>query len=578
MMAEEPPRSASEVCSRRRRAGDKQSSTVKNEDKAQRKAALEAAIRKKIEHERKALQIVERLLEDDITGEFLVECGKFITPSHYKDVVEERFIIKLCGYPICQNRLQNVPKQKYRISTKANKVYDITERKRFCSDFCYKASKYFEGQISKSPVWIREEERPLDIELLKEGTSGQSGKEVKLVTKSIKALDIENPAPLEAHGDSSTESESNSDTEQEFVSSVLEKNLASAAKAASPAPRNRILKKELAESAKPKPAETKDAVNEAVEQLSRCTLGAQEEKRVVLEGTQIARTCISADGHAPETVQTSEGVGDDSSGSQVIFLGVSQKGADHLKRLLTKLKQPGPVDPFVTKNSLLEGLTQTFIEWRTEETLKLLSNFSTCCRLQNTPQAKDQKEELDEDDLDIADELDVTAGGGSGQRGTVSPLSWPSPFKASHTAAKALPSYEKLKAETSQLELKVREFYAGKFTVAEEDPAMQLDKEQQHSYSRDDQQWVPAFPLVDSNAQLQIRMRIVLEKLQNALPAVLGPLQISLGDVYSELKALIKTFRLTNTNIIHKAPVWILIAVVLLSVYCVGFRLKPWVH
>lgn len=32
----------------------------------------------------------------------------------------------------------------------------------FCSNFCYKASKYFEGQISKTPVWLREEERYLD--------------------------------------------------------------------------------------------------------------------------------------------------------------------------------------------------------------------------------------------------------------------------------------------------------------------------------------------------------------------------------------------------------------------------------
>lgn len=38
-----------------------------------RKAALEAAIRKKIECERKALQVVEHLLEDDITEELFVD-------------------------------------------------------------------------------------------------------------------------------------------------------------------------------------------------------------------------------------------------------------------------------------------------------------------------------------------------------------------------------------------------------------------------------------------------------------------------------------------------------------------------
>ena len=29
----------------------------------------------------------------------------FITPAHYSDVVDERAIIKLCGYPLCQKKL-----------------------------------------------------------------------------------------------------------------------------------------------------------------------------------------------------------------------------------------------------------------------------------------------------------------------------------------------------------------------------------------------------------------------------------------------------------------------------------------
>ncbi|XP_030791031.1 putative RNA polymerase II subunit B1 CTD phosphatase RPAP2 [Rhinopithecus roxellana] len=91
-----------------------------------------------------------------------MECGKFITPAHYSDVVDERSIVKLCGYPLCQKKLGIVPKQKYKISTKTNKVYDITERKSFCSNFCYQASKFFEAQIPKTPVWVREEESTCD--------------------------------------------------------------------------------------------------------------------------------------------------------------------------------------------------------------------------------------------------------------------------------------------------------------------------------------------------------------------------------------------------------------------------------
>lgn len=34
--------------------------------------------------------------------------AKFITSANYKDAVEERFIAKLCGYPICPNKLGKV--------------------------------------------------------------------------------------------------------------------------------------------------------------------------------------------------------------------------------------------------------------------------------------------------------------------------------------------------------------------------------------------------------------------------------------------------------------------------------------
>ncbi|XP_042318799.1 putative RNA polymerase II subunit B1 CTD phosphatase RPAP2 isoform X2 [Sceloporus undulatus] len=535
----------------RGRLGNKRSSVLKNEDAAQRKAALETAIRKKIEYERKALKIVERLLEDDVTEEFLVNGGKFITPSHYKDVVEERFIIKLCGYPLCRNRLQNVLKQKYKISTKTNKVYDITERKCFCSNFCYRASKYFEGQISQSPVWLRDEERPPDIHLLQEGTRGHSGKEVKLVSEGISALDIESPVPETTQGNSSTESESSSDAEQEFVSSILQEHLTGAEKVIQPVPRKSRLKKKPAERVQPKPISTENPVNKAAEQLSRCTLDGPEEKHLLPNKPQTEKTDTSVHNLIPETVPPSDDSRGNSGGSQLVFLGMSQKGAEQFKRLLANSKQPGkhdlkgPVDSLATKQGLLESLRQTFTEWKTDETLKLLcgSSFVGACRTQEQASLADcEKEDLDEDDLDSSDDVDTSAP----MKDDLNCLDKALPFRDPTIVAKPLPSYEKLKEETSQLELKVKEFYQGKFTVAEEDLKTDSGGEQHYSNSQNDQQWTPVFPLVDSKAQQQIRTRIVLEKLQKVLPAVLGPLQIPLGDVYNELRSLVKTFRLSE--------------------------------
>ncbi|KFZ54164.1 Putative RNA polymerase II subunit B1 CTD phosphatase RPAP2, partial [Antrostomus carolinensis] len=527
-----------------------------------RKAALEAAMRKKIEFEKKALHIVEQLLEENITEEFLLNSGKFITPSHYKDIVDERSIIKLCGYPLCQNKLENVPKQKYRISTKTNRVYDITERKCFCSNFCYRASKYFEAQISKSPVWMREEEKPPDIELLKEGQSGQSGEEVKLCDEVIKASDIENPRissnPCES-GSHDTASDSSSDNEQEFVSSVLTGSQSSSASFAQQLHRNSILKKKHAQKVYSSPKTEDSDVVEATERLSNCKLDAQEEVYACSVHNKI--TATPSKNTTLGKSSASENYENTCSRSQIVFLGVSKRGAEHLKRTLANSKENKKTDlrdPVNSKGSLLEVLKQTLMEWRTEETLKFLygPKYTSLCSSECVSSASQENEELDEDDLDPADDPNAVA-----VEESENSLNYSLPFTSPGGIVKPVPSYEKLKEETEFLELRVREFYKGKCILAEE--AVTRTPAEEHP-SKDKVNLT--FPLVDSNAQMQIRKRIVLEKLRKALPAVLGPLQITLGDVYTELKNLVKTFRLTNRNIIHKMPEWTLIAIVLLSV------------
>uniref|UniRef100_A0A8C3RBG9 RNA polymerase II subunit B1 CTD phosphatase RPAP2 homolog n=1 Tax=Cyanoderma ruficeps TaxID=181631 RepID=A0A8C3RBG9_9PASS len=524
------------------RTRNKHSAAEKNENAAQRKAALEVALRKKIECEKKALSIVEQLLEEDVTEEFLLNCGKWITPSQYKDVVDERSIIKLCGYPLCQNKLENVPK-----------VYDITERKCFCSNFCSRASKYFETQISRSPMWMREEEKPPDMELVKEGRSRQSGEEVKLCDDVIKASDIENPRissdPCES-GSHDTTSDSSSDTEQGFVSSVLPGSHSSSANSEQELHRKSILKKKHAHNVHAS-HKTEDAdVVEATEQLSHCKLATQKERHDCSVHDEV--TAPPSNYTAPSKLGASE-ILENTRGSQIVFLGVSKRGAEHLKRTL---------HPVNSKGSLLEVLRQTLMEWRTEETLKFLygPNYTTLCSSECIASANQKTDELDEDDLDTADDLNTVAVGESENS-----LIYSLPFTGSGGIVKPVPSYEKLKEETEFLELRVKDFYKGRCILAEE-AGTQAQAGEQPSKDKDDQQEDLTFPLVDSNAQMQIRKRIVLEKLRKALSAVWGPLQIASGDVYTKLKNLVKTFQLTSRNIIHKMPEWTLIAIVLLSV------------
>ncbi|KAF6111152.1 RNA polymerase II associated protein 2 [Phyllostomus discolor] len=502
----------------RKAAGTKQTSTLKQEDASKRKAELEEIVRRKIKFERKALHIVEQLLEENITEEFLKECGKFITPAHYSDVVDERSIIKLCGYPLCHNKLGIC----------------------FCSNFCYKASKFFEAQIPKSPVWVREEE------------SGHSGEEVQLCNKAIKTSDIDNPSHFEKQyesSSSSTHSDSSSDNEQDFVSSILPGNRPNATGIRPQLHKKSIMKKKAGQKANFKQEHKEQTVIDVSEQLGNCRLDNEEKAAACELPLQKVNRQISSNSPLQQKLEASEISENKYNSSEITLVGISKKSAEHFKQKFAKSNQVSrsassslQVCPEVAKANLLRVLKETLIEWRTEETLRFLNG-------QNYASAPLVKEEFDEDDVNSDPDSHSPA-----LQESQDSLDESLPFRASDTAIKPLPSYESLKKETETLNLRIREFYRGRYILNEET-----------TKSQDSEEHDPTFPLIDSSSQNQIRKRIVLEKLSKVLPGLLGPLQITLGDIYTQLKNLVRTFRLTNRNIIHKPAEWTLIAVVLLS-------------
>lgn len=273
---------------------------------------------------------------------------------------------------------------------------------------------------------------------------------MKLVDEPIKASEIEDPIPAAFQGDSSTTSESSSDAEQEFVSSVLQDNLSRAKELKQQVPRKGIiLKQQQVERARPKPSRPDDVVNKVAEQLSQCTVdGPEEEKRAALDNSD-----------SSQSSPVSESTGHDSGGLQVVFLGVSKRGAEQFKRLLAKSKPPashgrrGPTVSLAAKENVLEALKQTFAEWRTGETSKLLhgTSFPATCLPEQALQASREREDFDEDE------------------------------DSKNTSATPLPSYEQLKEETSLVELKVKEFYEGKFTSADEALTTQPGTEEHRS-------------------------------------------------------------------------------------------------
>lgn len=99
-----------------------------------------------------------------------------------EDVIEERAIVKLCGYVLCSSQLTAVIRQQYHISTRKNKVYDISRRKNFCSSLCYGAANYLLEQMLESPLWLREKEDIPVFQILPlNSKSVQCGDEIDVV-------------------------------------------------------------------------------------------------------------------------------------------------------------------------------------------------------------------------------------------------------------------------------------------------------------------------------------------------------------------------------------------------------------
>ncbi|XP_052866029.1 putative RNA polymerase II subunit B1 CTD phosphatase RPAP2 homolog [Anopheles cruzii] len=130
------------------------------------KEQLQKALRKKKECNAKAQHIVETLIEAGRSEEEFLTMLRDINQCHMEDIIQERAIVKLCGYPLCDTELKNIPKQQYAISGTRNKVFDITERKNFCSGQCYKASNFVKQQMLTSPLWMRKHEDVPSFRLL----------------------------------------------------------------------------------------------------------------------------------------------------------------------------------------------------------------------------------------------------------------------------------------------------------------------------------------------------------------------------------------------------------------------------
>ena len=177
----------------------KQGAASKAKPKANiKKENLEELVRRKKECERKAHEIVLKLIESPpVDKDYLLSIPLSISKQHMEDVIEERKLSQLCGWVLCDNKidLEKVPKQTY--SIRGHKVLDITERKSFCSPKCYAKASHFKAQLLTSPLWLRDMEEDVHFEILEdEDTKELHGLAVALT--SVKLPDDSSDSEEEA--------------------------------------------------------------------------------------------------------------------------------------------------------------------------------------------------------------------------------------------------------------------------------------------------------------------------------------------------------------------------------------------
>ncbi|KAL1923238.1 uncharacterized protein VTP21DRAFT_9614 [Calcarisporiella thermophila] len=129
----------------------------RQDQSALRKVLLKKDIELRLRFESKILEWQEALSEPGVEMELLAEGGKYLQPGLYQEIVEERNVNDLCGYPLCSDPPRHIKTigEHYVISKEKRKILDVRELKSYCSSRCLAASRFFKMQLTEDPVYIR---------------------------------------------------------------------------------------------------------------------------------------------------------------------------------------------------------------------------------------------------------------------------------------------------------------------------------------------------------------------------------------------------------------------------------------
>ena len=104
------------------------------------------------------VKVIESLLDGKTDAQYLRKCVSLLSKSDYEDLNTERSLAKVCGYPLCDNMLNDVSnksQQKFKIDYKKRKIFRMDQRILFCSVQCLESSAFLKDQLPDEALWLR---------------------------------------------------------------------------------------------------------------------------------------------------------------------------------------------------------------------------------------------------------------------------------------------------------------------------------------------------------------------------------------------------------------------------------------
>lgn len=531
---------------------------LKSTPTSERKQAILETIERRDSCRKRAAQVVEEMLESPLSEEWLLGVLHELSQQDYQDAVEERVILLFCGYPLCNKKIVRLPKQKYHICVKTKKVYDITLRKQFCSNSCYRASTFLKAQLWDGPLWLRDEadskttyriyrEEEQSVQGVKQNGHGD---EVDLGHRRLTKQDAEGP-PDSKPGEMILKPAKNISP---YVTPDALKKLAEGI--------DSMIMDSTAESRNTEKSEPYDL---DMSDAQKCRLQLGENKRLAA----VASSQPKHDARAPEKSNYRSRGSDPSQNQKAWQSALASEEARAAKVSPISSEAPGPpiervrhaLKQWITAETVAflvgDGAAKRFLlNNRTQEEAVRAERYRTlyaklCKRLDEEERAE---EKLAASHLDSDDDEDVQVPARpTAPMPTMKQLIQDTRLKKLQVHEKYQDMFEKLDADVQTKQ--------GASTALRKTSNKPLKKKHVetargvHTCERE-----PVLPLVDNHAQNIHRRRIVLNWLRKVLPDLLDMLYMDLSEVSSYLTELVLTFRLSAENVTFRLETWMHVA------------------